>query len=499
MLALLLTIALAADAPPATAKQMAPEFPTGLSWLNTPKALTLAELRGKVVLLDFWTYGCLNCMHVIPELRQLDEKFAGEPFIILGVHSGKFDNEKDEANIRAAVQRNGIAHPVIVDSDFAVWNDYAVQAWPTLILIGPDGMIIGGTTGEGHEPALERFIRTALEEGKKAGTLRKSTIAQGTELAKEARTVLAFPGKILAAGGRLFISDSNHNRIVVSAPDGHVQHIYGTGAAGHADGLKATFNHPQGVALAGEILYVADTQNHLLRAIDLKAHTVTTVAGNGERGSRDAHGPALKAGLASPWDVVAIGHVLYIANAGSHQLLALDLETHTLSVAAGSGQEEHKDGKGEAAALAQPSGLTSDGKVVYFADSEVSSVRSFDPATGEVSTLVGLGLFDFGDVDGSGDKVRLQHPLGVTWSDGGLFVADTYNHKIKRLLDKTSSTFVGTGKSGTALGVKAQLFEPGGLSAAGGKIYVADTNNSRIVVIDEKTKEATALTLHFPG
>lgn len=486
--------------PPAPAsKPTAPEFALGLPWLNTPKSLTLTELRGKVVLLDFWTYCCINCMHVVPELKQLEDKFAGEPFVVIGVHSGKFDNEKDEANIRAAIQRYEIRHPVIVDSEYKVWNDYAVQAWPTLVLIGPDGAIIGSVTGEGHGAALEKYIRTALDAGKKAGTLRAGSIVAGTELVNEGKGPLAFPGKILAANGRLFISDSNHNRIVVTTPDGQVQHVYGAGAPGREDGAQATFNHPQGVALSGGTLYVADTQNHLVRAIDLKTNLVTTVAGTGERGSRNPHGPALKAALASPWDVLAIGRTLYIANAGSHQLLALNLDQHELSVAAGSGKENHSDGMGESAAFAQPSGLTTDGKAIYVADSEVSSVRRFDPASGEVSTLVGKGLFDFGDVDGVGDKVRLQHPLAVTWSDNGLFVADTYNHKVKRLQDKTASTFVGTGKSGTALGDKVQLFEPGGISVADGKLYIADTNNSRIVIIDTKTKLATALKLRFPG
>jgi DNA-binding beta-propeller fold protein YncE len=276
-----------------------------------------------------------------------------------------------------------------------------------------------------------------------------------------------------------------------------VLQVYGTGAVGRTDGANASFNHPQGLALSGNTLYVADTQNHLVRAIDLQTHAVRTIAGTGERG-RDPHGPALQAALASPWDLLVLGHTLYIANAGSHQLLALDLQKNVLRVAAGSGREDHRDGHGEDAALAQPSGLASDGTAIYIADSEVSSVRRFDPATGEVTTLVGKGLFDFGDVDGSGDTVRLQHPLGVAWDSGALFVADTYNHKIKRLQgpqDKTATSFVGTGKAGNG---RDQFFEPGGLSASGGKIYVADTNNSRIVVVDEKTRSAIVLTLRFP-
>ncbi len=468
MLALTFALALVAadDAHP-----VAPEFPNDVTWLNTNKPLPLASLRGQVVLLDFWTYCCINCMHVIPELKALEEKFADAPFVVIGVHSGKFDNEKDAANIAAAIERNDLRHPVIVDSDYKVWDSFGVQAWPTLILIGPDGRVVGETTGEGHVDAIAHYIQATLDSSK---AILGKHIAVGKPRPPDSPHALRFPGKVLATKDRLFVADTNHNRIIEASLTGQVLATF------------AGFNHPQGMSLDKDTLYVADTGAHLVRAIDLKTRAVSAVAGTGELG-RTSGGEALKVPLASPWDVLAVAGTLYIANAGSHQLLALDLANKTIRIAAGSGREGHSDGRDiDDQSLAQTSGLATDGKTIYFVDSESSSVRRFDPKSGELGTIVGKGLFDFGDKDGSGDGVRLQHPLGITWDNGSLFIADTYNHKIKRIDPATREVKTVAGsKHGDA---PSELFEPGGISAVAGTLYVADTNNSRIIALDEQSR-----------
>lgn len=485
----------------------APELEGGRGWLNTDKPLSLAGLRGKVVLLDFWTYGCVNCMHVIPDLKRLEEKYPTE-LVVIGVHSAKFENERETENIRRIILRYGLEHPVVNDADFRIWQSYAVRAWPTQALIDTSGYLVGQVAGEGHYDALDGAIGQLIAEAKQRGTLDTRPLKFALERAKMGDLPLAFPGKVLAdeKGDRLFVADSNHNRVVVTKLDGTFLYAIGTGARGRHDGTfdTTTFDNPQGLALDGETLYVADTRNHLLRRVDLKGRRVETAAGTGAQ-SRNydfRKGPALNSPLSSPWDLALAGRSLYIAMAGPHQIWKLDLDSRELSVYAGSGREARNDGKrvGEfqdpgAATFAQPSGLAVEASTLYVADSESNIIRAISGE--EVRTLVGGDLFEFGDRDGEGDSVRLQHPLGVAFVGGRLFIADTYNHKLKVLDPRTRrvSTFVGTGKSGQTEGARAEFYEPGGLSFAGGKLYVADTNNHAVRVVDLSTKQTTTLRL----
>ncbi|MGH8057490.1 MAG: NHL repeat-containing protein, partial [Candidatus Entotheonellia bacterium] len=262
---------------------------------------------------------------------------------------------------------------------------------------------------------------------------------------------------------------------------------------------QTTFNHPQGMALDGASLYVADTENHLIRRLDLDKRRVETVAGTGYQARQgDVSGTGGQVALNSPWDVLVIERALYIAMAGSHQIWALNLDSLEAQPFAGSGGEDIIDGARLEAAMAQPSGLTTDGKMLYVADSETSSIRTVDLGPhGAVMTVVGEGLFEFGDQDGAGSQVRLQHPLGVVFHQDRLYVADTYNHKIKVIYPrlKTSDTYLGSGRPGYRDGRQAQFYEPGGLSVAGGKLYIADTNNHMIRVADLATGDVVTLQL----
>lgn len=509
----------------------APELAGGRGWLNTEQPLSLAALRGKVVLLDFWTYGCINCVHIIPDLQRLEEKYSRQ-LVVIGVHSAKFDNEKETENIRRIILRYGIEHPVVNDADFRIWEAYAVRAWPTQVLIDPAGYVVGQVAGEGNYDVIDKAVAQLVEEARKRGTLDERPLKLALERAKVGDLPLAFPGKVLAdaAGDRLFVADSNHNRVVVARLDGTLLYTVGTGHAGARDGAfdAATFRRPQGLALEGDTLYVADTANHLIRRVDLKARTVETVAGTGEQlrdyGTRG--GPARSTALSSPWDLQLAGQSLYVAMAGPHQIWKLDLTKRELSVFAGSGREARADGSREDSAFAQPSGLTTDGETLFVADSESNIIRAIelpDPTRAgggeipkaspsststantsstsgdeeEVRTLAGGDLFEFGDKDGRGDDVRLQHPLGVVFHEGRVLIADTYNHKVKELdpAARTVRTFAGTGRAGQADGPQPTFYEPGGLSVARGKLYVADTNNHAVRVVDLKTKQTVTLAL----
>ena len=480
----------------------APEFPAGLGWLNVGRPLSMADLRGKVVLLDFWTFCCINCMHVLPDLKALERKYPLE-LAVIGVHSAKFTNEKDADQIRQAILRYEIEHPVVNDHEFRLWRAYGVRAWPTQVVIDPDGYVFGAASGEGHLEDLDETVVLLADRARRDNRLNESPLDLRLERERVSSTALAFPGKVLAddASDRLCIADSNHNRIVIADLAGQVQAVAGTGAEGAMDGPfdAATFHHPQGMALDGDALYVADTENHLIRRLDLRAGTVETVAGTGRQARRLNEG-GRAVGLNSPWDLARVGRELYVAMAGSHQVWVMSLETAELRPFAGTGREALMDGPREMGALAQPSGLATDGRVLYVADSEISAIRQIELGPrGALRTLVGLDLFEFGDEDGTGPQVRLQHPLGVALAEGRLYVADTYNHKIKTLDPERLScaTFVGTARPGFEDGGpdEASFWEPGGLSAAGGRLYVADTNNHAIRAVDLKTREVSTLRL----
>ncbi|GBC93075.1 Thiol-disulfide oxidoreductase ResA [bacterium HR15] len=482
----------------------APDFPEGLEWLNTERPLSLRDLRGKIVLLDFWTYCCINCMHILPDLKRLERKYERE-LVVIGVHSAKFFTEQESQNIRQAILRYDIEHPVVNDNRMVIWDMYGVRAWPTLVLIDPQGKIVYYRSGEGIYEPFDRLIAQLVAEFDKRGLLDRTPLKFRLERERKPATPLNFPGKVLAdeSTNRLFIADSNHHRIVVlSLKDNSVEIVIGSGQPGMRDGdfLNATFRNPQGMAFdpAKEVLYIADTDNHAIRKADLRTRKVETIAGTGEQNHLypPPSGPGKQTALNSPWDVVLIGETLFIAMAGSHQLWRLDLRTGQVEPHAGTGREALLDAPNSAAALAQPSGITTDGKKLYFADSEVSSIRAADvDPNGRVETLVGGDLFLFGDRDGVGREARLQHPLGVVYHDGMLYVADTYNNKIKRLDPRTRriETFLGTGEEGARDGENPTFDEPGGLTVAYGKLYIADTNNHLIRVADLKTKRVETL------
>jgi thiol-disulfide isomerase/thioredoxin len=482
-------------------KTPAPPLSGGEEWLNTAEPITLESLRGKVVLLDFWTYCCINCIHVLPDLKKLEEKYANQ-LVVIGVHSAKFDTEKDSQNIREAILRYEIKHPVVNDSRMSIWRRYGVRGWPTLVLIDPEGNVLGGESGEGLHDLFDEVIAGVIKHHRAKGTLKEGPVVFDLEENRVKDTPLRFPGKVVvdAATDRLFISDSNHNRIVIATLAGKVVDVVGTGAIGRADGPydTATFFRPQGMALDGDSLYVADTENHMLRRVDLKARTVSTVSGTGQQGRSRSHAPmpAKTTALNSPWDLWMHEGKLFIAMAGPHQIWVWDSKADEIHAFAGSGREDILDGEAEVAALAQPSGLASDGERLFVADSEVSGIRTVTIANGDVATVVGMGLFEFGDVDGEKDEVRLQHPLGVAWHDGVLYVADTYNNKIKAIdpKNRTSTTFLGDGSPGDS-NDPPRFDEPSGLAIAGGKMYIADTNTHQIRVVDMATKTVTTLQL----
>ncbi len=405
--------------------------------------------------------------------------------------------------------RYDIEHPVVVDRGFQIWQEYAVRAWPTLIIIDPEGYVIGQISGEGNRDTLDELIQKLIQQHHEKGTINFQEISLTLEKQRQPLiTPLAFPGKVLATQAALFIADSGHHRLIMSSFDGEILHLISTGKSGLTDGSfsEAQFFAPQGMVFDAEnqILYVADTENHALRRVDLKRQVVETIAGTGEqsRNIRPHGGAGLETALNSPWDLVKVGHTLFIAMAGPHQIWEMDLETSVIKTYAGTGAEACIDGSLAESAFAQPSGISTDGQELYIADSEVSSIRSIgivEPY--QVRTVCGSGsLFGFGDVDGQGEDVRLQHCLGVEYVQNYLWVADTYNHKIKLVSPSGNcQTVLGDGTSGLqdGKGKNSRFFEPSGLSAIASFLYIADTNNHAIRRVDLNSLEV--MTLQFPG
>ena len=441
-------------------------------------------------------------MHIFPQLRKLEEKYQ-EELVVVGVHSAKFTSEKDTANIEKAIRRLELEHPVVNDKDFRVWSQYSARAWPTLYVVDPEGNILGRHEGEITFDAFDRVIRDMITEFEVRGTLDRTPIP-GLSAHKEEGGTLSFPSKIIAdeKGSRLFVSDSNHNRVLSISLDGKILDVIGGGDVGLEDGdyADAKFHHPHGLTLSGDSLYVADTENHAIRRIDLRERRVETIAGTGEQARTFHDGGVGSVALNSPWDLTCLDGMLYIAMAGFHQLWVMHLESGYVGPFAGSGREGIKDGSLRNAMLAQPTGIDTDGDTIYFADSETSAVRTATRGeSGKVNTLVGTGLFDFGDKDGVGDRALLQHVQGVCWHEGMLYVTDTYNNKIKRIEPLTQAvvSFTGLGDTGFEDGpARAALFyEPEGLAIANGKMYIADTNNHAIRVATLSTGSVSTLEL----
>jgi thiol-disulfide isomerase/thioredoxin len=390
----------------------APEL-RGRGWLNTGgAAYSISELRGRFVLLDFWSFCCVNCLHVIEELRPVEEKYAKE-LVVVGVHSPKFVHEADPDALAAAVERYGVHHPVLDDPELITWEAYTARAWPTLVLVDPEGYVVATYAGEGHAHAIDRMLAELVEEHRAKGTLQPAGspyVAPPVE-----PTELRFPADAAPLGDHVLVADAGHDRVVELDADGAVVREWGG------------FKEPNGLCVVDTTAYVADTVHHQLKSIDLESGEVTVLAGTGEQWMQGDSTDR----LSSPWAVAWWQDRVWIAMAGIHQLWTFDPATGRTEVAGGTTNEGLLDGPLAEAWFAQPSGLAVDGERLWLADAETSSLRYVE--AGAVHTVIGEGLFDFGFRDGPSGQALLQHPLGVcVLPDGSVTVCDTYNGAIRR-------------------------------------------------------------------
>ncbi|MDX6255979.1 MAG: hypothetical protein QOJ11_2313 [Frankiales bacterium] len=455
-----------------TARVRAPELYGAGGWINTEGPLTLAGLRGRIVLLDFWTFCCVNCLHVIDELREIEQRYA-DVLVVIGVHSPKFAHEADHAALVAAVDRYEVDHPVLDDPGLVTWNQYAVRAWPTLAVVDPEGYVVAQMSGEGHGHGLAALLDELIAEHSAKGTLRRGGDSYFLPPA-EPVSALRFPAKVaVLPSGELLVGDARNHSLAVIDPDdlSTVVRRIGSEQRGRSDGplSEAEFAEPQGVLVlpasvaeaVGYDVVVADTANHLLRGVSLATGFVSTVAGTGAqwRPGSPVAGPALQVDLSTPWDLAWFGDAVVVAMAGTHQLWTFDPLSRKASVLAGTTSEGLRDGPVATAWMAQPSGLAVDGDTLWIADSETSALRTL--RGGELTTVVGQGLFDFGHRDGPAADALFQHPLGVcVLPDGSVVVCDTYNNAIRRydpVSGEVTTLAVGVAEPSGAVVVAGQL------------------------------------------
>lgn len=518
-----------------------PPLPRSSDWVNSRPLSISKELKGKIVLLDFWTSCCINCQHILPKLAELEAKYGKDGtggFAVVGVHSAKFSFERETSSVAAAVEKFNVQHPVVNDEKMELWNDIGISSWPTLALVSPTGNLLAMWSGERQEGDIDSLISACFEfYGDQIDHRPLPEAPPRSSLLRKSSDMLRYPSKLTLTpdGSTLFVADTGNHRVVkVDAASGACLASYGSGAPGFDDSIdpaKASFHSPQGLAVRGNRLWVADTENHAVRVIDLSTGGVKTVGGDGQQGFDYSAGSVGKGQrLSSPWDVELdeATETLYVAMAGIHQIWSLSIDgedggaSSPWKIFSGTGRElEKNSSSARSAAWAQPSHLSigsaggSDSRLMWVADSESSSIRSveMDPPNGSHPTrtlaggdgLLEANLFAFGDKDGRGANARLQHPLAVCDARDGkhAFCCDSYNNKIKRISrDGQAETFAGSGKPGMGDGVggKAQFWEPGGLAVSpdGRTLYVADTNNYAIRRVDTSSRAVTTLKLDSP-
>lgn len=461
------------------------ELPAGLDWLNATPA-SLHELRGRPVVLAFVNAASAWCTQRLQELAQWQARNPGR-LQVLVLQVPRFDCERQPQRSLKLLRRTGSSFPALLDADWAAWQRYGIESWPTLLLIDAEGRERSRIVGLGGD--LERALATLCEGLPDAPAAEVRLV----ESVPEPRLSLRFPAAVAASAERLFIADSGHHRILECTHAGRVLRQFGLGTADFMDGPgdQAAFNRPQGLALEREFLYVADTGNHALRCINLLSGTVSTLCGNGRPGD-PVEGLVAGTGTAlnHPVALAVAANQLHLACAGDNRIWSYDLGRGELSLRAGTGRLEMRDGNARSmAAFAQPVGLAAVQQVLYICDALGSAVRSLQLRSDLVQTLVGQGMWDFGDADGPRSSARLQHPLGIALSADAplLWIADSGNGSLRTLR-------LGGGEL-SSVSLPRRLHGPTGLAVAGGAVWIAETDAHGVLRYDIASGELGDVTI----
>ena len=484
-------------------------------WFNISRPLEVSDLKDRIILLDFWTYACISCVQTLPEIKEMEKQF-GSKLLVIGVHSGKFDNEKESAAIKKAIMKHDISFPVVNDAGMKVWNNFKAEVWPTFVLINPHGNIVKTYIGENEVVKIKGDIKKLI--GKYKFEINRDPLPILLEKYNMIGNVLSFPSKMeyvadFSYKSRqlpvIFIANSGQNTIVVSSLSGDIIAKIGSGREGIEDGSfdAASFHSPQGLLYSAGKLYVADSGNNALREIDFKTEKVKTLIGSGMKGEIIENGgeyiETKDLELATPTDIDFFPQgnkeSIAIANSGTHQILLYNTKKQRISVLAGNGSEGIDDGKYPENSLSQTADMSVFGRKLYFVDSGSSSLRVVDES-GEVKTLIGKDLEKFGFENGAKDRALMQHPLGLLVDDTGAYISDSFNHSIRKY-DFASAqirTLAGNGKRGKNIGNNAQFDEPEGIIAVLDRFYIADSNNNRILIVSRSNFNSEILDVMPP-
>jgi len=449
-------------------------------WLNSTRKIEISDLKDRAILLHFWNRSCISCVEALPDIKKLENEL-GSKITVIGVYSSKFENEKDLSVIRNAVLKHDITSLVLTDTDLKLWKKFKVNAWPTFILINPNGREY-----ERHEGinSVKKLVKDAKSMvNKYRYQINREPLPLLPEKYNQIGNILSFPSKLeytsnfidgSRATSAIFIANSGQNNIVATSLIGGILFKIGSGKEGLADGNfeEAAFNAPQGILFDDQKLYIADTGNHALRVADFKTRKVTTLTAGGKKGGIiSATTDAVETNLSSPTDIEFFPSkdVIVISNSGSNQILSFNLKTNKISVLAGNGESGKTDGKYPNNSLAQTSDMVVLKNKLYFLDAITSALRVLDEA-GNVRTLASSGL---------------QHPLALTADDSGIYIADSFNNRIRKYGVSTQKlTDLVGGEIGDAVGSKTRFNSPEGIISIMNSFYISDANNNRVLVVN---------------
>ncbi len=457
---------------------IAPDFHSSLEWLNSAPQ-SLREHRGRAVAIVFFSVGSAYCQNVLAELRQLQQKYA-DGLSVLGVHTPKFDAERDPKLVLKAINRLTVRFPVVQDANFVTWQHYGLSVWPTVILLDAEGKVVEAIVGDSPRERLDPLIEQVLERAGEADLRVYDAVAYASK--QESGMPLAFPSGLAANDRHLYVSDTGHNRILECTHDGRILRQFGAGSAGFIDGglADACFNLPRGLALWKDALYVADTGNHALRKISLMDGDVETLAGNGKAGLRpeDVVVDPRHTALNAPWSVASAFDKLYVAMAGWHQVWEYDLGRGSFRPLVGNGEMGMNDGDAMASVFAQPAGMALAQQTLFIADAASSSIRGVQLASGKVQTLVGVGLYEFGNLNGALRVARLQYPMAIALDPRTpqLWIADTYNSALKLLNPVTREV--------KSYDFNFRLHQPAALNVNRSCLWLAKTDAHEVLRMD---------------
>ncbi len=479
-------------------------------WLNLSKPIIDEDLKDRVILLHFWNRSCISCIATLFDIKKLEQKF-GNKLLVIGIYSAKFDSEKNYQLIENAVLKHDITHPILVDDDLKIWNNFKIKAWPSFVLINPHGNEVETYVGENSVVEMSRDVKKIISRYRYR--LNSNPLPITPEKYNKIGNVLRFPSKLAYSSSlsyksrqysAIFISNSGQNNIVISALNGDIIEKIGGAEEGLVDGIfdDATFNSPSGILFNDNKLYVADSGNHALRVIDFKEGLVKTLVGSGVKGDVISDATAIDAALvnlSSPSDVEFFPdkNTIAISNSGTNQILLYHLKDHKISVLAGSGKEGMLDGKGRASSLAQTSDMSAFQGKLYFLDALTSSLRVVDKS-GDVKTLIGQGE-KFGHANGAKEKALMQHPLALTVDNSGVYIADSFNHRIRKydFSSKQIRDLVGA-ESDDDFGAKTRFDSPEGIISIANNFYISDSGNNRLLILNRSKLNSTLLNVMPP-